>query len=207
MTPIVIRLAVEDDLSEAALRRILDYSNRDFLVNVCYGKQGVNYLKKHISAYNHAAKIIPYLVLADLDRAECPPALIQEWLIRAAHPNLLFRVAVREVEAWLLADGEGIADYFHISPSLIPRNVEEITDPKQTLINLAKKSRKKDLREAIVPPHGSARKQGPDYNGAMIGFVEKRWNIDNAVHHSISLERAYSAIKKFTFMPSPIKNG
>jgi len=36
------------------------------------------------------------------------------------HPNFLFRVAVREVEAWLLAHREGIARFLGISEHLVP---------------------------------------------------------------------------------------
>ncbi|MDF2210039.1 hypothetical protein L1F28_15070 [Arthrospira platensis NCB002] len=42
-----------------------------------------------------------YLVLTDLDKSECPLAIINEWLkSQPKHPNLLFRVAVKEVESW-----------------------------------------------------------------------------------------------------------
>lgn len=195
MIPTYINLAVEDDLSEAVLRRILEKSGCNYQVHICYGKRGISYLHKNIAAYNNAAKSVPYLVLIDLDREECPPSIIQRWFDRPPHPHLLFRIAVHEVEAWLLADCEGIANYLAILQISIPGNVEEIIDPKQMLINLARKSRMKNRREAIVPPSGSTRKQGADYNGAMIGFVKQRWNIDRARKKSASLQKTIDAIK------------
>jgi hypothetical protein len=45
-------------------------------------------------------------MLVDLDTPEyCPPALVHQWF-GTKQPNLSFRVAVMEVEAWPLADRE-----------------------------------------------------------------------------------------------------
>lgn len=196
MSPIFINLAVEDELSEAVLRRILAYTERPFSVAACYRRGGYGYLKERINGFNQAARATPYLVLTDLDRVECPPLLIREWFSHPKHPNLLFRVAVREVEAWLLADGTGVAHFFGVAESLIPRNVEALADPKQALINLARRSRRKMLREAIVPPPGSTRQQGPDYNGALFPFVQQ-WNIDEAMQNSLSLKRTVNGMRSF----------
>lgn len=196
MSQILINLAVEDELSEAVLRRILVHTDRPFYVCTCYRKGGYDYLKRSISGFNKAARFIPYLVLTDLDQAQCPPVLIREWLNHPKHPNLLFRVAVREVEAWLLADGPGVARFLGIAPSLAPHSVETLPDPKQALINLARKSRRKALREAIVPPPDSTRKQGPDYNGALLPFVHQ-WNIAEAIRNSPSLRRTVNVTLSF----------
>lgn len=110
-TPIPIQLAVEDDLSEAVLRKILSTSGRPYAVGTCYLGRGFGYLRKTIHGFNNAAKGTPYLVLTDLDQAECPPNLIGAWLQVPIHANLVFRVAVREVEAWLLADRAGLARF------------------------------------------------------------------------------------------------
>lgn len=79
MTDIPINLAVEDVLSEAVLREILKQSQRPFSVGNCLMDRGVGYLKNNISGLNHAAKGMPYLVLTDLDNAECPLAIISKW--------------------------------------------------------------------------------------------------------------------------------
>jgi len=102
-TPIPIHLVVEDDLSDAVLRKILRESSNNFTVGSSFGKCGYGYIKQKIHAFNNAAKGTPFLVLSDLE-AECAPIQIKEWLPVPRHHNLLFRITVREIESWLLAD-------------------------------------------------------------------------------------------------------
>ncbi|MCM0594257.1 MAG: DUF4276 family protein [Gloeotrichia echinulata IR180] len=194
---ISINLAVEDPLSEAVLRAILHQSNRPYQVGTCYCQHGFGYLKKTIKGFNNAAKGTPYIVLTDLDKKECPLEIIQEWLPSPKHPNLLFRIAVREVEAWLLADSEAFAKFLGVQQTLIPQDVDIINDPKQTLINIARKSKKRELREAIVPKLNSTAKVGRDYNGQLIYFVEHFWHVEVAKYSSPSLQRAVNAIATF----------
>ena len=78
--PIPILLAVEDDLSEAVLRKILTQSNRPYAVGTCYNHGGYGYIRKLIQGLNNAARGTPFLVLTDLDRVQCPPELITAWL-------------------------------------------------------------------------------------------------------------------------------
>ncbi|WP_448573686.1 DUF2887 domain-containing protein [Trichothermofontia sp.] len=155
MTDIPINLAVEDDLSEAILKEILKQSQRPFAVGMCLKHQGYGYLKRILPGINHAAKGSPYLVLTDLDRYECPLAILTEWLSAAKHPNLIFRVAVTEVEAWLLAHREAFARFVGISINLIPDDLDSVPDPKRLLIDLTRKSKKRNLRDAIVPRRDS----------------------------------------------------
>lgn len=195
--PIPINLAVEDLLSEAVLRKILKESDKQFAIGACFCQRGYGYLKKSIKGFNNAAKSTPFLVLTDLDQAECPPALLREWLSPPRHPNLLFRIAVREVEAWLLADREAMAKFLGISRQLVPVDVEALDDPKQQLIALAKKSKKQQLREALVPRPGSTAKVGPDYNGQLMLFVEQHWETAKAAQNSLSLQRTVRALVDF----------
>lgn len=197
MTDIPINLAVEDALSEAVLREMLKQSQRPFLVGASFGNRGNSYLKKIISGLNNAAKGMPYLVLTDLDNTECLSALISNWLSQSKHPNLLFRVAIREVEAWLLAHREAFTKFLGIATELIPHDVDAIADPKQFLINLARKSRKRNLRDAIVPASNSTAKIGKLYNSTLIQFVQQNWQVNSAEKNSSSLQRAMNAIMSF----------
>ena len=115
-----VNLAVEDDLSEVVLRTMLHKSGRQYAVCFCYGRSGFGYLKRKIVGFNNAAKGTPFLVLTDLDKKECAPLLIQEWLQVPKHPNLLFRIAVRSVESWLLADRTSFASYLGVQRNSIP---------------------------------------------------------------------------------------
>jgi len=195
MRPIPIHIAVEDSLSESVLRKILACSGRGYAVGSCFERGGFGYLKKNISGFNKAARGTPFLMLTDLDRGECAPTMIRKWL--PIHPNLLFRVAVREIESWILASRSCVAEFLMISQEMIPANTDEIDDPKQLLVELARKSRRRNLREAIAPRRGSTAKVGPDYNGTLILFVEQFWTIDEAVKNSPSLRKTVNRIRNF----------
>jgi len=73
---------------------------------------GWSKLKKKVRNYQMMAGFgYPVLLITDLDRAECPPSLRRLWIDTQPHETFLFRVAVREIEAWLLADRDGIARF------------------------------------------------------------------------------------------------
>ncbi len=196
VTPIPINLVVEDELSEVLLRRIFKESSSCFAIGYSYGRSGYGYIKRKVLAFNNAAKGTPFLILVDLE-TECAPKQIREWLPVPVNHNLLFRVAVNEAESWLLADRPGFASFLSINKELIPQSVDEISNPKQCLINLAKRSRKRTLREAIVPTPNSTARVGPDYNGQLSSFVFGIWNVVEAMKHSDSLRRAVNAINNF----------
>jgi hypothetical protein len=197
MPPVILNLAVEDSLSEAAARTILLQSGRPFAVQNCYCKHGVAYVKRSISGFNNAAKGIPFFVLTDLDLAECAPALIRDWLPAAPHHNLIFRVAVHEVESWLLADRDAFAKFLGIPRDRIPLDPDAVNDPKALLVSLATKSKKRTIRGSIVPAKGSTAKVGPDYNGPLVWFVKNDWVASRAGKQSPSLERALRMVKSF----------
>jgi hypothetical protein len=197
MSPIPINLAVEDALSEAVLRKVLENSNREFAVGSAYGQRGIGYLRKMIRPFNNAAKGTPFLVLVDLDQYECAPVLIAEWLTDNQHHNLLFRVAVREVESWVLADTAGFATFLGISKRLVPSDTDGIPDPKQFLISLAKSSPRRDLKRDIVPPPASTRTIGPNYNGRLIRFISSSWDCSVARNQSPSLDRLVRSLEAF----------
>ena len=139
---IPINLAYEDELSLEVLLRLLNSPNvrssdRCFSVGHCFHGRGYGYLKKNITRFNEASKGMPYLILTDLDNKERAPLLINEWLPQTRNPNLIFRIAVREVESWLLADDAGFARFLGIAKHKMPRDPDDLNDPKQTLIALA----------------------------------------------------------------------
>ena len=192
-----INLLVEDPLGDVVLRKILEKSSGNFCAGVCYGLRGYNYIKDKISGFNKAARGTPFLVLVDLE-AECPPLQIVEWLPAPRHPNLLFRIAVKETESWLICDRIGLASFFSVSSSLITRNTDEIEDPKQFIINLARRSRRRTIRESIAPKPASTAKVGPDYNGQLALFVNNYWDIDLATQNSESLRHTLNALNNFS---------
>jgi hypothetical protein len=193
---IPINLAVEDSLSETVLRKLLEATKRDFSVGYVYGRGGNGYLRKTIEGWNNAAKGTPLLLLTDLDMEECPLSLISKWLSTAKQHNLLFRVAVREVEAWLLADA-GLATYLSVASRLMPENPESVDDPKAEVIKLASRSRSSELRRSLIPRPGSTAKQGPGYNSCLEEFVRKSWDVNRARQRSASLDRTLARLSAF----------
>ncbi|MDX1982349.1 MAG: hypothetical protein SFV51_18895 [Bryobacteraceae bacterium] len=198
MNPIPINVAVEDELSEMALRRIVKDAGPHFHIGTCYGRGGFGYLRRTISGWNRAAKSVPFLVLTDLDRKPCPSALIEDWLPVPKHPNLLFRIAVRTIEAWLLADKDNLAAYLRIARKWIPDAPESLPDPKGALIEAARRSSSRDVRRSLIPRPGSTAKQGPDYNGCLTRFVVHAWNIEAAQPNAPSLARAVARLRDFS---------
>ena len=138
-----------------------------------------------------------YLILTDLDRSECPPVLVEQWLTGPKHPNLLFRVAVREVEAWLLGCRESFATFLGVPPSRIPDDVERIPNPKEFVVNLARRSSKRNIRVDLAPEPDSTAKVGPDYTGRLVYFVEEIWEPAVAKESSPSLRKAIEALEVF----------
>ena len=192
-----INLVFEDALSAAVVDRILAASCQKYSVGFRYISGGFGWIKKRMAGFNNAAKGMPYFVLTDLDTSKCAPLLIEQWLSAPRHPNLLFRVAVREVEAWVLGCRESFAAFLGVADNRIPIDVDQIPDAKEFLVNLARRSRKRDVRQDIVPQEGSTAKVGPNYNGRLISFVEGQWDPDVAKDRSLSLKRAMEALDRF----------
>lgn len=198
MSSIPIQLAVEDELSEAVLRKVIATANAEFAIGRTLRRGGFGYLRRTIAGWNEAAKGIPYAILTDLDDYPCPSQLIADWIDVPIHPNLLFRIAVREVEAWLLADRTGLSRFLGVAEQKIPAAVEVLPDPKATLISLADQSPKKSVRRQIVPRVGSKDRQGPEYNPCLISFVDETWNIRAAAATAPSLDRALRRLSSFS---------
>ncbi len=194
---IAINLVCEDALSCAVLQKLLKHSRRCYRVGSCHTTGGFGWIKKKVEGFNRAARGMPYLILTDLDASECPPALLTEWGLKNRHPNLLFSVAVRQVESWVLACRQAFAQFLGIREGRIPLKVDDIPNAKIFLINLARESPKRELRMDIVPPEGSTAKVGPDYNGRLSRFVEQRWDPGVAKESSPSLRRAVELLDRF----------
>ena len=111
----VIAAAVEGIVDEAVVRKLIAHAGAT--PGDVYGRQGKSFLRQRIAGYNNAAQRMPWIVLVDLDLDnDCAPPLRDAWLPQPA-PYLCFRVAVRKVEAWLLADAERLASFLRVARS------------------------------------------------------------------------------------------
>ena len=198
MKKIHLTLAVEDVLSEMVARKLIEQTQRNYRVTQCLRKGGFGYLKSKINAFNKAAKGLPFFVLTDQDSInECPTNKIANWLSQPRNPNLIFRIAVMEVESWVMADRKAFARFLSIPLNRIPQDTDSIPDPKKFLISLARKSKSSRLRADMVPQHGATSKQGPDYNGRLTRFVRENWDVHTAKNNSKSLNRAFVRLEEF----------
>lgn len=198
MDVIPVNLAIEDELSEMALRRLLHNAGRGYEIGAAYGRRGFGYLKKTINNWNRAAQYSPFIVLTDLDEHRCATELLNDWFSEPVHANLLFRIAVREVESWLLADRVNLADHLQISIKHLPVEPDLIGNPKAALIGAARRSRSREIRDRVVPRPDSTAKQGREYNACLAEFVMGRWNIAAAAGLSPSLERTVARLQSFS---------
>jgi hypothetical protein len=147
--PVTIAASVEGDVDEAVARRLILDAGAE--PGTIYGKNGKPALRARIRGYSNAARHAPWLVLVDLDRdADCAPPLRRSWLPHPA-PRLCFRVAVRQVEAWLMADAHALADHLRVGRSAVPGDPEGLENPKTEVVNLARRSRLRDIRADMVP--------------------------------------------------------
>lgn len=191
---VVVSAAVEGTVDEAVVRKLISYAGAT--PGSVYGKQGKSYLRERIAAYNHAAQRAPWIVLVDLDRDfDCAPPFCENWLARPA-TRLCFRVAVRQVEAWLLADKERLAAFLRVARGRIPQDPENVDDSKAAVVSLARRSRRREIRDDMVPPEGSGRRVGPAYSSRLIEFVASSWRPDVAARRSDSLRRAIDCLKR-----------
>ncbi len=197
---LIITAAVEGDIDEAVAGVLV--SEAGATLGEVYGRKGKPVLQERVTAYNHAAQRSPWLVLVDLDRDfECAPPLLLEWLPKRAR-FMALRIAVRAVESWFLAHDDGLASFLGISGRMIPRAPEVLDDPKGTIVNLARKSRRRDIREDVVPRDGSDRAVGPAYTARMIEFASRVWKPGIAARRSPSLRRGRAALRKLVEVAS-----
>lgn len=129
------------------------------------GLSGYGQLRVNLPAFNAAAEHGQrFIVLTDLDvHVQCPGQLISSWLPSVnPSPNLTFRVAVKEVEAWLLADSANLAAFLAVDAAMMPSAVESLADPKLEIVRIASSSRSPDVISDLVPKVGSTAEVGRD---------------------------------------------
>jgi hypothetical protein len=191
-----INLLVEGDIDEAVGRRLLETTGHS--AGIFYGKRGWLYIKNKIRGFNTVTKVQPIFALVDfMDTGEnCPPRVVTAWVPNKSK-NLIFRVVVREIESWLLADINGIAQFLRVPRTRIPSHPEKLNDPKQTLVNLAHKSRSRNIRSALVPKQKSTATEGKLYRSELIKFVYDNWDTNVARMRSPSLDHCLIRLQQF----------
>lgn len=189
-----LNIIVEDVVSKAVMSRLLAYLRfsgcADYRVT-----QGNVRIRANIPKYKGASRVAPHIILTDLDRYPCSTALLEEWHVGALPPDMILRIAVREVESWLMSDRQGIASFLHVAFEKVPAAPESVDFPKQALFSVIRKSRRKRLVEEMVPQAGAH--IGPLYNDHLCNFTLNYWNIETAAENAPSLSRSLSRIEEF----------
>jgi hypothetical protein len=182
-----IAVAVEGALDEIVLSTVFRATGRAF--RAVYGKSGKVALDARLPAYDAAARHQQWLVLRDLDQdAACAPELVAR-LLPSRSPMMRLHIAVRAIEAWLLADRKTMSTVLGVPVARVPEQPESIDNPKSLIVQLARGSSSRRIRDALVPRDGSSAKVGPGYIQVFGEFAVSGWDPDSAAQRSDSLAR------------------
>lgn len=194
----ILHIVVEDELSDVIIKKIIEESNTKHNLEIrTIGKRGKGYIKKRVNEFNNQSNKLYFIILVDLDNDPCAPDLIHSWFKNPFRNNLIFRVAVREVEAWILSDIDGVSQFFNISKDYVYKEVSNpdlINDPKKKFLSIVSRSNRKSLINDVVKKVGSNIYQGGGYNTVLSEFVMNGWSLEKARSKSDSLNRAVLAI-------------
>lgn len=171
-------------IGEQLARDILGWA----LAQPAINKKGITNLVKDLPRHIGLARVYPVLCVADTDR-NCVKDLRRRWLPEHTPERFLLRLAVPMIESWLMADREALADFFGVAVSKVPQNPDEEPNTKWVMLNLAKRSRHRTLREEVVLTFDSS-KPGAGYNTHLRNYVTSNWRVHEAVQRSPSLARA-----------------
>lgn len=192
-----IAIATEDALSEAiALRLVAEVASPDWITHTLR-RGGFGYLRSRMSSWRAMAEQQIMLVLTDLDQAACPVALRSEWAGPKPLPApLLLRIAVREVEAWALADHEAMRALLGARAGALPPQPDDLPDPKQALLKLSKRAPKALRDDLLRVEEGGRLLQGLGYNARLIVWTRTQWSPQRAAERSPSLARTRQRLRE-----------
>lgn len=181
----------EDQLSTTVATRLVTDCDRRWKVGVPITTGGAGKLFAELPQYLQIANSLPVFLLTDLDRLDCAPTLAQQYRPPRGWPErFLFRIAVREVENWLLADHQGFSKFTGIPVNKLTPASESITDPKQHLLSLVHRHASSDMKARLVTRHSGGLRPGTAYNATLSEFAAHIWQPVHAEQHSDSLKRA-----------------
>jgi hypothetical protein len=191
-----ITIATEDELSEAVASRIIAEELPAYQVVQKLRRGGNGYLKSKCYSFNQMALRHPVFLITDLDNAQCASALIESWFdATPLNANLKFRVAIREIESWLLADHQGMKTLLGRGANKITSAPEQLQNPKEHLLQCAKNA-SRDVKNDLIRAKGALAQQGLGYNSRLCEFVRDTWSPSQASERSDSLKRAIQRLKE-----------
>jgi hypothetical protein len=147
------------------------------------GPRGKGALDKRIKglviAARHGRRV---LVLRDLDADPCAGPVVRR-LAPNPPSTLCLRLAVRAIEAWLLADHEGMARGLNVSKAALPLLPETLSNPKCELRRIGRNSGDSEVRRQCL---GTPQVFG----GLTAALAAEHWDPHRAAQRAPSLARA-----------------
>jgi hypothetical protein len=185
-----MNVVVEGESDRETAKAIVRSAGRTVAKVVVAG--GKSRLDPRIPKYNQAARRSPWVVFRDSD-GTCPARLRAELASAIAvwSPNFALRIAHSMTEAWLLADRDGFADFFHVRVGRVPRDPETLPHAKREVLRLCADSTARSVRQDMVRSSGET---GPLYVSRINEFASTRWDVAAAAANSDSLSRAIRSI-------------
>lgn len=184
--------AAEGQLDIAVVRRLVE--DAGVTVGPIHGGKGKPHLLSRLNGYNAAAAHDRWLVMVDLNGdADCAPQARNRWLPGGPSPHMCVRIAVRQVESWLMGDQERLANFLGVARNRVPAQPETVAEPKALMVNIAARSRRRDICADMCPRPESGRAIGPAYTSRLIEYVadgRSGWRPPVAAESSPSLARA-----------------
>lgn len=186
----------EDALCCALVSKLIQEHNHNLSVYQEIVCKGFGDFKSRILRMNQAAAtVMPVIMLADADQSDCVVKQLRDWLPKEPAKDFYLRLALREAEAWVLADNEAFARFIGINSDLIESQPEMLLDPKSHLLQLVRRSKNRELREGMLPKKGISMPIGLEYNSILSRFVEQEWSALRALSRSPSLSRAVGRLR------------
>ena len=199
-------IVFEDAPSEAILTRLVTEYAPTLSITARFAARGFGNIKSGFPRFRNASNAVPHIVLTDLDQYPCASALLRDWNALPLHRRVFFRIAVREIESWLLADSVGIASMLSIDRKKIPTAPDDVANPKQTLVNLSRRSKSRRFSAEFAPATSSSAQIGPMYNDYLCRFIRANWNVENARARSPSLQRCILRLQDFAVTATQMDN-
>ena len=191
----------EDDATRAVIRRLVsDYNPK---LHIIQSLPAAMYLHGVVNQY-------PIILLTDLDDDPCAPIGKTNLLNGITQSSgFVINIACDEVEAWLMADTEGFANFFGIPltemPKFLPQKMQGRKPLSEISLNvksswhfthqLAHLSTKSDVRAQVSVPLNDKTCKGKEYNTAVVPFIEKVWKPETGRLVSDSLNRMINRIQ------------
>jgi len=185
-------VVVEGDTDLPYVRKLV--AEAGFPVTSEVDARGKSAIDRDLAKYNAMARAMPLLVVRDLDDdAPCGGTFVANLRWKPS-PWIRFRLAVRELESWVLADAPGLSRFIGVDEKWLPEDPDAEVDPTRSLLTIAERCPAR-IRRRLLPEKGSLALVGPLYEATLIEFGELRWSAARASKRSASLRRARASLR------------